>query len=451
MSAGSRPAFRARKLWKATAQAQLLVTALVKSSVWISASVNVPPCTPLNRGTKMFARTGELAMISATFGSMPKACWRLSSGALDPSGARSIVWMSKMDICPLLGLGIELDIANLVGQGLAMSPKTPQIPPNSSRRIEVLAFPNVQMLDVAGPIQVFTAANERATSPHARLPYETRVIAPEGAEIRATSGLAFATEPLPDPTVPLDTLIVAGGRGVMRAAEDASLIEWLKVRAGAARRTASVCTGAFLLAAAGLLDHRRAVTHWEYCDELSRRHPDVKVEPDPIFVHDGPMWTSAGVTSGIDLSLALVEEDLGRALALSVARQLVVFLKRPGGQAQFSAALSLQSADERFAGLHTWLAEHLAEDLSLSRLASQAGMRERTFLRRYREATGVTPARAIERLRVEAARQLLVDTRLPAKRIATRCGFGSEETMRRNFARLQGVSPQDYRQRFGGG
>jgi transcriptional regulator GlxA family with amidase domain len=177
----------------------------------------------------------------------------------------------------------------------------------------------------------------------------------------------------------------------------------------------------------------------------------VTVEPDPIFVHDGPMWTSAGVTSGIDLSLALVEEDLGRALALSVARQLVVFLKRPGGQAQFSAALSLQSADERFADLHVWLAEHLAEDLPLSRLASQAGMSERTFLRRYRETTGLTPARAIERLRVEAARQLLVDTRLPAKRIATRCGFGSEETMRRNFARLQGVSPQDYRQRFGGG
>src|ERR1700722_12242690 len=178
-----------------------------------------------------------------------------------------------MDISPLLGLGIELDIANLVGQGLAMPPKTPQIPPQSPRqvekaslRIEVLAFPDVQMLDVAGPIQVFTAANERATSPHPRLPYETRVISPEGAEIRATSGLAFATEPLPDPTDPVDTLIVAGGGGGREAAEDASLIEWLKVRAGAARRTASVCTGAFLLAAAGLLDHRRAVTHWEYCD-----------------------------------------------------------------------------------------------------------------------------------------------------------------------------------------
>jgi transcriptional regulator GlxA family with amidase domain len=356
-----------------------------------------------------------------------------------------------MDICLLLGLGIELDIANLVGHGLAMSPNAPQIPPIAPRRVEVLAFPDVQLLDVAGPIQVFAAANDQADRPSAPSPYRIRVIAPEGAQVRATSGLGFATEPLPDPAEPVDTLIVAGGGGVMRAAEDANLVEWLRCRAGAARRTASVCTGAFLLAATGLLDHRRAATHWEYCDELSRRHPAVTVEPDPIFVHDGPMWTSAGVTAGIDLSLALVEEDLGRAIALAVARYLVVFLKRPGGQAQFSAALSLQSADDHFADLNGWLMEHLAEDLSLSRLAAQAAMSERTFLRRYREATGLTPARAVERLRVEAARQFLAETSLPAKRIATRCGFGSEETMRRNFARLQGVSPQDYRQRFGGG
>ena len=331
-----------------------------------------------------------------------------------------------------------------------MSPKPPQIRPIASRRVEVLAFPDVQLLDVAGPVQVFADANIRAGAPHAPSPYRIRVVAPAGAQIRATSGLVFATEPLPDAAEPLDTLIVAGGQGVMRAADDESLVEWLKLRAGAARRTASVCTGAFLLAAAGLLDRRRAVTHWEYCDLLSQRHPVVTVEPDPIFVHDGPVWSSAGVTAGIDLSLALVEEDLGRAIALGVARHLVMFLKRPGGQAQFSAALSLQSADGRFADLHGWLAEHLAENLPLSRLAAQAAMSERTFLRRYREATGLTPARAIERLRVEAARQLLADTRLSAKRIAARCGFGSEETMRRSFVRLQGVNPLDYRQRFGG-
>ena len=331
-----------------------------------------------------------------------------------------------------------------------MPPKPPQIPPAATRQVEVLAFPDVQLLDVAGPVQVFSDASYWAARPRMAPPYEIRVIAPEGVQIRATSGLIFATERLPDPAGPLDTLIVAGGQGVMRAAEDASLIGWLKLRAGAARRTASVCTGAFLLAAAGLLDKRRAVTHWEYCDLLSRRHPAVMVEPDPIFVRDGPIWSSAGVTAGIDLALALVEEDFGRAIALRVARHLVVFLKRPGGQAQFSAALSLQSADDHFADLQDWLVEHLAEKLPLSRLASQAAMSERTFLRRYREATGLTPARAIERLRVEAARQFLTETRLPAKRIAARCGFGSEETMRRSFVRLQGVSPQDYRQRFGG-
>jgi transcriptional regulator GlxA family with amidase domain len=331
-----------------------------------------------------------------------------------------------------------------------MSPKPPQIPPIAPRRVEVLAFPDVQLLDVAGPLQVFAVANEQAATLQPPAPYLVRVIAPDGSQIRATSGLAFATEPLPDPAAPLDTLVVAGGQGVMRAAEDARLLEWLRARAGAARRTASVCTGAFLLAAAGLLDRRRAVTHWEYCDLLKRRHPAVTVEPDPIFIHDGAVWSSAGVTAGIDLSLALVEEDLGRAIALRVARYLVMFLKRPGGQAQFSAALSLQSTDDHFAGLHDWLAEHLAENLPLARLAARVGMSERTFLRRYRAATGLSPARAIERLRVEAARQLLAETRLPAKRIAVRCGFGSEETMRRSFVRLQGVSPQDYRQRFGG-
>jgi transcriptional regulator GlxA family with amidase domain len=269
---------------------------------------------------------------------------------------------------------IKLDIANLGGHGLTMSPNAPQIPPIAPRRVEVLAFPDVQLLDVAGPVQVFAAANDQADRPSAPSPYRIRVVAPEGAQVRATSGRAFLAEPLPDPAEPLDTLIVAGGQGAIRGAEDARLVEWLKVRAGAARRTASVCTGAFLLAATGLLDRRRVVTHWDYCDMLRRLHPDVTVEPDPIFVHDGPVWTSAGVTAGIDLSLALVEEDLGRTIALAVARYLVVFLKRPGGQAQFSAALSLQSADDHFADLNGWLMEHLAEDLPLSRLAAQAAM-----------------------------------------------------------------------------
>jgi transcriptional regulator GlxA family with amidase domain len=246
----------------------------------------------------------------------------------------------------------------------------------------------------------------------------------------------------------LDTLLVAGGEGVDAAAADPELVAWVRRRANRARRVASVCTGAFLLAAAGLLDGRRAATHWKYCAKLAQRFPAVHVEPDPIFVCDGPVWTSAGVTAGIDLALALVEEDLGRSLALAVARYLVVFLKRPGGQAQFSAALALQTAEDKFGGLHAWINEHLADDLSLSVLADQAGMSERSFSRHYVQATGQTPARAIERLRVEAARRLLSESRSPVKRVAQRCGFGSEETMRRSFLRLLAVTPQDYRSRF---
>jgi transcriptional regulator GlxA family with amidase domain len=189
-------------------------------------------------------------------------------------------------------------------------------------------------------------------------------------------------------------------------------------------------------------------THWTRCAELAHSFPKARVEADPIFVRDGPIWTSAGVTAGIDLALALVEQDLGRALAMEVARHLVVFLKRPGGQAQFSTALALQGADDPFNALHAWATENVAGDLSVQALADHAGMSERSFSRRYAEATGLTPARAMERLRVEAARRLLSDTRLPIKRIAASCGFGSEETLRRSFLRLLAATPQDYRARF---
>jgi transcriptional regulator GlxA family with amidase domain len=202
------------------------------------------------------------------------------------------------------------------------------------------------------------------------------------------------------------------------------------------------------LATSGLLDGRRAATHWSLCADLAKRFPLVRVQPDPIFVHDGPAWTSAGVTAGIDLALALVEEDLGRTVALAVARYLVVFLKRPGGQAQFSAALALQD-EGRFDALHSWIGAHLSGDLSLPLLADQAGMSARSFSRHYLEATGQTPARAVETLRVEAARGLLLDSQLSVKRVAQRCGFGSEETMRRSFLRLLAATPQEYRARFG--
>jgi transcriptional regulator GlxA family with amidase domain len=266
--------------------------------------------------------------------------------------------------------------------------------------------------------------------------------------VATSAGPTLATDMLSSLDAALDTLVIAGGQGIHAATEDAALVDWVRARSAAARRTASVCTGAFLLAASGVLDGRRTATHWSVCAELARRFPAVRVEPDPIFVRDGPIWTSAGVTAGIDLALALVEEDLGRELALAVARYLVVFLKRPGGQAQFSAALLLQTAEDRFVALHAWISSHLARDLSLPVLAAEAGMSERSFSRHYLEATGLTPARAVERLRVEAARRLLSESRLPVKRIARQCGFGSEETMRRGFLRLLAATPQDYRARF---
>lgn len=316
------------------------------------------------------------------------------------------------------------------------------------RTIEVLAFPAVQLLDVAGPLQVFASANELAAGAAGVPPYAPRVVALGGRGVTSSAGLGLAVDPLPPIEAPVDTLIVAGGPGIHEAAADASLVDWVRARASGARRVASVCTGAFLLAASGLLDGRRAATHWSVCAELARRYPAVRVEADPIFVRDDPVWTSAGVSAGIDLALALVEQDLDRAAALAVARYLVVFLKRPGGQAQFSAALSLQAAEDRFGALHDWVAAHLADDLSLPILADRAGMSERSFSRRYAAATGLTPARAVEGLRVEAARRLLSEAALPVKRISARCGFGSEETMRRSFLRLLAVTPQDYRARF---
>jgi transcriptional regulator GlxA family with amidase domain len=326
-------------------------------------------------------------------------------------------------------------------------PKTPRFTPRP-RRIEVLAFPDVQLLDVAGPLQVFATANDLARMAGRPALYEAVTVA-DGALTLSSAGLGLATQPLPSRSA-VDTLIVAGGWGVHAACHDKKLVGWIQGRAKSARRVASVCSGAFLLAVAGLLDGRRAATHWSRCGEFAQRFPKVKLEPDPIFVRDGKVWTSAGITAGIDLALAMVEEDQGRDVALAVARQLVVFLKRPGGQAQFSAALALQHGNGRFEGLHAWIADHLTGDLSVGALANASGMSERSFVRHYRHATGTTPARAVEQLRVEAARRAL-EGGLAVKRAAQRCGFGSEETMRRSFLRHLGASPQAYRERFSSG
>ena len=313
------------------------------------------------------------------------------------------------------------------------------------RRIVIVAFPRVQTLDVLGPAEVFRTASQLSR----RDDYRVEVVAPEGGPLETSSVSVH-----PDLTIdrcqgPIDTLLVAGGRGAHRAALDERLVEWLTAAAARSRRTASVCTGAFLLARAGLLDGRRATTHWASCDELARRHPDVKVERDPIFVRDGDVVTSAGVTAGMDLALALVEEDLGRATALEVARWLVLFLKRPGGQAQFSAQLAAQSAErEPLRELQQWIPDNLDRDLSVPALAKRTCMSERNFARAFRGETGMTPAAYVEVARVERARIALESGTMPAEAIARQVGFGTVETMRRAFRRRVGVSPGDYRSRF---
>ena len=325
-------------------------------------------------------------------------------------------------------------------------PNSPRFPPNGPRHIEILAFPNVQLLDVAGPLQVFATANDLARLSGSPPPYDVTVVADEPMVV-TSAGLVLAVAGLPWAPRALDTVIVPGGYGVDGACRNATLQRWVRARAERARRVASVCSGAFLLATVGLLDGRRAVTHWNRCGEFARRFPAVHLDPDPIFIQDGTIWTSAGITAGIDLCLAFVEADLGGATALAAARQLVVFLKRPGGQAQFSAALALQRGDTRFERLHAWIADHPANDLSVPALAESVGMSERSFVRAYRQGTGVTPAKAVERLRVEAARRMLEEGR-PVKQTAARCGFGSQETMRRAFLRTLRSTPWAYRERF---
>jgi transcriptional regulator GlxA family with amidase domain len=316
------------------------------------------------------------------------------------------------------------------------------------QRIVILTFPGAQSLDVAGPLEVFMAT--KRTSGIQR--YTTELVAPAAGPVATMSGLALVAETaIADVEGPIDTLVVAGGdeRGIGRMVTDPAALEDVRRLAAASRRVASVCSGAFVLAAAGLLDGRRATTHWSACDELARRFPSVTVEHDPIFVRDGKFATSAGVTAGIDLALALVEEDHGHAVAMGVARQLVVFLKRPGGQAQFSAALATQVADrDDVTDVQAWIADHLGDDLSVPALATRAAMSPRHFARVFRAATGATPARYVEQARVEAARRRLEESDDGVDTIAAACGFGTAETMRRTFLRALHVAPTDYRRRF---
>src|SRR3954467_893947 len=313
------------------------------------------------------------------------------------------------------------------------------------RRIVILAFDGVQTLDVTGPFEVFASANRLCGGDE----YSVEIVAAEDHPLRTGSGLAI----VPDRGTsslrgPIDTLVIAGGEGFLRAPRDERLVRWVKRAAARSRRVASVCTGAYMLARAGLLDGRRAATHWASAADLARRHPEVEVDPEAIFVRDGDVWTSAGVTAGMDLALALVEEDLGRATALETARWLVVFVKRPGGQSQFSSHLRAQMAERRpLRELQEWMTANVGAALSVPALAARAAMSERNFARAFSREVGMTPAAYVEALRVDQARLRLESTGQKLEAVARDCGFGTVETMRRAFQRRLGVGPAGYRDR----
>jgi transcriptional regulator GlxA family with amidase domain len=316
----------------------------------------------------------------------------------------------------------------------------------ASRSVLIVLFDGVQSLDVTGPLEVFAGACE-AAGPGA---YEITTASVGGRPVRTGSGLTIGPDrDLLDTGTP-HTVIVPGGPGSRRPApEVAELVGWLRRTGAGAARIVSVCTGAFLLAEAGLLRGRRATTHWANCALLAERYPDVTVVPEPIFVRDGNVATSAGVTAGIDLALTLVEDDHGREVALHVARQLVVFLRRPGNQTQFSAQLRAQVAQrEPLREVQHWIAEHPGDDLSVDALAERARLSPRQFARAFTAETGTPPGRYVDRVRLEAARRLLEDTRDGVEQISRRCGYHTPEAMRRAFQQALQVSPAEYRRRF---
>lgn len=316
----------------------------------------------------------------------------------------------------------------------------------TERHVVIVTFPSAQILDVTGPLEVFSSASRFLPE----VLYRTEVVSSCGGLILSTSGLEFATTPIAEVSPTVDTLMIAGGRDMDEASADEELLLHVRRLAGGARRVTSVCSGAFLLAAAGLLDGRRATTHWAECDLLGQGYPLVTVAPDDIYVHDGNVWTSAGVTAGIDLALALVADDHGRQAAATVARQLVVYLRRSGGQAQFSALLAAQSADsEPVRDLLSWLPDHLTEDLSVPALAGQVNLSDRQFSRVFKAEVGSTPADHVEAARIEAACRLLETTHDSIENVARTCGFGTPETMNRSFRRRLNTTPGDHRRHFG--
>jgi transcriptional regulator GlxA family with amidase domain len=324
-----------------------------------------------------------------------------------------------------------------------------------ARRVAILGFDGAQLLDLIGPFEVFSGANEalRAQAAKGRprpVGYDVSVVSVSRKLIRSESGLSISAQGTMKALRSMDTLIVAGGAGAREAARRSDVCSAVAKAAAKARRVASVCTGTFVLAAAGLLEGRRATTPWAYCDHLAKEHPGITVERQPIYVRDGRYWTSAGVTAGIDLSLAMVEEDFGSELALLIARWLVVFVRRAGGQSQFSPHLVTQAAGrEPIRALQSFVVGHPEAPLDLLAMATRAGMSVRNFTRVFRSEVGVTPAAYVERIRLDSARRLMESTSLGVEQIASEAGFGTAESLRRAFARGVGLSPREYRARFG--
>lgn len=326
---------------------------------------------------------------------------------------------------------------------------------HATRLVVMVAYNGCQSLDITGPWEVFFKANqffERHRAEAGRPAYQLVLASPAGGLVVTNSGLEISnTQALASVRGTIDTILVVGGdeRAMEQPPQTQILIPWLKRKAPHVRRMGSVCTGAFALAAAGLLNGRRATTHWDACERMATQHPKVLMQPDAIYVADPPFHTSAGITAGIDLTLAMVEADLGQATALDVARDLVLFLRRSGGQSQFSTGLNAQKqASHRFQELVAWMLEHPRADLSLQALAERVSMSERNFSRVFKQETGMTPAKFVEALRVERAKAHIEQTRWRFERVALQAGFGSVDSLQRSMQRYANVTPEQYRQRF---
>ncbi|MEO0327427.1 MAG: GlxA family transcriptional regulator [Pseudomonadota bacterium] len=311
-----------------------------------------------------------------------------------------------------------------------------------------IIYPDIVLLDLAGPLQVFAGATRTRTG---KLAYKTAIASLNGGPIQTDTIVSIESEPMASwRNKNIDILVIVGGNGASTYMHDPVLIEHVSKLAKQSKRVCSVCSGALILAAAGILDGRCATTHWDTCELLASAFPNVQVEVDPIYIKDGDVWTSAGITAGTDMALAIIAEDVGKESALKLAQSLVTYMVRPGGQSQFSPALERQKLDkaEKFEDLHQWISDHLENDLSVDRLAEHENMSIRNFHRLYSQTMGMTPAKGVEAIRIESARQLLENTGTGIKTIAYQCGFGDEERMRRAFLRTIGIAPTEYRQRF---